>query len=78
MEGSCLGVNALHSCPWILYRDRGYRLGVVVLGVLMLTSSIVAGVVAMSRRSQVRWTGAPELVDLDLSCYDMRSDLLDL
>jgi hypothetical protein len=45
---------------------------------LMLTSSITAGAAAMSRRSQIRQVGIPELVDLDLSRYNMRSDLLDL
>ena len=49
-----------------------------VLGALMLTSSIVAGATATSRRGRIRWVGVLELIDLDLSRYDMCSDLLDL
>ena len=49
-----------------------------VLDTLMLTSSVVAGAAATSRHGRERWVGVLKLVDLDLSCYDMRSDLLDL
>ena len=49
-----------------------------VLNALMLTSSVTVGAAAKSRCGRIRWVGVPKLVDLDLSCYDMRSDLLDL
>ena len=38
----------------------------------------MAGAAIASQRGQKRWVGVPELVYLNLSCYDMRSDLLDL
>ena len=49
-----------------------------VLNALMLTSFVTVGAAATSRRGRIRWVGVLELIDLNLSCYDMRSDLLDL
>ena len=45
---------------------------------MMLASSIVEGVAAMSQRGGFRWRIILELVDLDLCSYGVRTDLLDL
>ena len=48
-----------------------------VLNALMLTSSVVAGAMAVSQRGRVRRSRMPDLVDLNLSRHDMHLDLLD-
>ena len=48
------------------------------LGAMMLASSIAVGATAMSGCSGIRWGIIPELVDLDLHCYDMCWNLLNL
>ena len=43
-----------------------------------MASSVMAGMVAMSRHGGVRWCIVSELIDLDLCSYDVRMDILDL
>jgi hypothetical protein len=77
-KGVRLGVNVFVVAPGSSIEIGAANLVSGVLGALTLTSSVMARAVAMSRCSRIRQAGVLERVDLDLSRYDMRSDLLDL